>query len=72
MPQTAAAEAASAVGMTVTAKMRGEEEEDLNMRAVFFCEGKREDSEEDQLWCDLQEEVLELTGSIINTGRTYA
>lgn len=24
---------------------------------------KREDSEEDQLWCDSQEEVLKLTGS---------
>lgn len=28
-------------------------------------------SEEDQLWCDSQEEVLKLTGSIINTGRSY-
>lgn len=65
------------VGITVTAKMRGgeKEEEKLNVKAVFIeggDGGKREDSEEDRLLCDLQEEVLKLTGSMINTGRTNA
>lgn len=76
-PQTAAVEAAAAlwggctVGITVTAKIQGKGEE-FNVRAIFLEDGrKREDLEEDQLWCDLQEEVLKLTGSIINTSCTY-
>lgn len=62
-----------AVGITVTAEVQGEGGE-LNMRAIFIeggGRGRQEERtrEEDQ---NLQEEVFNVTGSIINTGCTCA